>query len=336
MDLPLISIIIPVYNVERYLVECLESIKNQTYEKIEVILIDDGSKDRSGEICDKYMKNDARFIVVHQNNQGVSAARNVGLEKCRGEYVMFVDSDDWLEEECCEILVNNLSSQDIDALLFDLWYEHENYSYQSQALKKLKTIFLNEEIEELKIATIPFRNGDTEENMVFFGPYCKLLKRKCVERIRFIKELKYGEDAIFNFEAFSEMKAIKCLNYNLYHYRKNSDSVTGKFKIDRNQQSILRLKYTFASIQDKYDVDFRYAQTFNEMYVNIVLYLLNNIINLTDISLIERWNEINYLANNQWMQKMWHVINGNIHILNLLFSGNKVKIFMVFVRVRFL
>ena len=89
--------------------ECLESIKNQTYEKIEVILIDDGSKDRSGEICDKYMKNDARFIVVHQNNQGVSAARNVGLEKCRGEYVMFVDSDDWLEEECCEILVGNAS-----------------------------------------------------------------------------------------------------------------------------------------------------------------------------------------------------------------------------------
>ena len=93
-DSPLISVIIPVYNVEKYLHRCLDSVIEQTYKNLEVILIDDGSTDHSGEICDDYAAKDVRIHVIHQENQGVSAARNKGLDNVKGEYITFVDSDD--------------------------------------------------------------------------------------------------------------------------------------------------------------------------------------------------------------------------------------------------
>ena len=95
----LISIIVPVYNVEPYLNKCLDSIVNQTYKKLEIILIDDGSTDNSGLICDEYASKDNRIIVVHQKNKGLSAARNVGLNIAKGDYIAFVDSDDFIEKD---------------------------------------------------------------------------------------------------------------------------------------------------------------------------------------------------------------------------------------------
>ena len=93
---PLISIIVPVYNVEDYIRPCLDSILAQTYTNFEAILVDDGSKDGSGSVCDEYAEKDSRFIVVHKENGGVSSARNKGLEIAKGEYIAFVDSDDWI------------------------------------------------------------------------------------------------------------------------------------------------------------------------------------------------------------------------------------------------
>lgn len=94
----LISIIVPVYNVEQYLSRCVDSLVNQTYHNIEIILVDDGSPDRSGEICDEYAKKDKRVKVIHQSNGGLSDARNTALDIAKGDYLMFVDSDDWIEK----------------------------------------------------------------------------------------------------------------------------------------------------------------------------------------------------------------------------------------------
>ena len=98
-----ISVIIPVYNAEQYLEECLNSIRNQTYKELEVILVDDGSTDNSGKICDKYTKVDNRFRVLHINNSGPSYARNIGLKEAQGEYITFVDADDWLATNTLEL-----------------------------------------------------------------------------------------------------------------------------------------------------------------------------------------------------------------------------------------
>ena len=106
-----ISIVIPAYNVENYIEQCLLSVIKQTYKTLEIIVVDDGSKDKTGEIADKYAKMDDRIIVVHQNNGGLPNARNTGMKYAHGEYVMFLDSDDWLEMTCCETAIREIQNE---------------------------------------------------------------------------------------------------------------------------------------------------------------------------------------------------------------------------------
>lgn len=110
----MISVIVPVYNVEEYLPTCIESILNQTYKDLEILLIDDGSTDNSGRICDEYAKRDNRCIVIHQPNKGVYNARNTGLEHVKGEYISFIDSDDYIHPQMLEILYETLQKEDYD------------------------------------------------------------------------------------------------------------------------------------------------------------------------------------------------------------------------------
>ena len=122
---PKISVIVPVYKAEAYLHRCVDSILAQTFQDFEVLLIDDGSPDRSGEICDEYARKDKRVRVFHKENGGVSSARNMGLDNARGEYVCFVDSDDWLDEEMFAIICSFfLSNKQIDILFWGFQYDY--------------------------------------------------------------------------------------------------------------------------------------------------------------------------------------------------------------------
>lgn len=120
---PLISIIVPVYNVEPYVSKCLESILRQTYQNIEIIIIDDGSTDGGSDICDAYAHKDKRIKVIHQSNEGLSGARNVGLRIAKGEFIGFVDSDDWIEADMYEYLLQNIQQQDADIAICGKWLE---------------------------------------------------------------------------------------------------------------------------------------------------------------------------------------------------------------------
>ncbi len=111
-----VSVIVPVYNVIDYLEPCLNSLKDQTLENIEIIVVDDGSTDGSGDICDKFAENDPRFRIIHKKNEGLSAARNDGLDIARGQYTMFVDGDDWVEPDYCNIPYKTATETGIDIL----------------------------------------------------------------------------------------------------------------------------------------------------------------------------------------------------------------------------
>ena len=128
----MISIIVPVYNVENYLKQCLDSIINQSYKNLQIILIDDGSCDSSGKICDEYALKDNRIEVVHQKNSGAAFARNIGIEKSKGDYIYFVDSDDYLNLKCFEIMVNNRFDCDI--------VQCGEYIFDSKAINKMDKI----------------------------------------------------------------------------------------------------------------------------------------------------------------------------------------------------
>ena len=114
MEKPLISVVVPVYNVEKYLEQCVNSIINQTYDNLEIILVNDGSKDKSPYLCDELAKKDSRISVIHKENGGPAETRNVGTEKASGEYIAFVDSDDWIHPKYIEILYNNLKENNAE------------------------------------------------------------------------------------------------------------------------------------------------------------------------------------------------------------------------------
>lgn len=130
---PLISVIIPVYNVEQYLRRCLDSVVAQTYQNLEIICVDDGSVDHSGKICDQYAARDARIKVIHQENQGLSAARNRGLDAAEGEYIAFVDSDDYILEDMYKKMLDKLLDYNVDLCVCQWQYE---FSDGRQVVKK--------------------------------------------------------------------------------------------------------------------------------------------------------------------------------------------------------
>lgn len=160
----MISVIVPVYNVEKYLRKCLDSIVNQTFSNFEVILVNDGSTDTSGAICDEYVKKDARFFVIHRENGGLSAARNSGLLAAKGKYLNFIDSDDWIRAELLEQLINLLNSYEADISKCNFFSD--------------EAANLNEQ-EEIRCYTsreymIRYLNDESDSNSYFCG---KLFKR---------------------------------------------------------------------------------------------------------------------------------------------------------------
>lgn len=206
-----ISIIIPVYNAEKYLSKCLDSVRYQSYKNIEVILVDDGSIDSSNSICDEYAVADSRFTSIHLENGGVSKARNVGIEKSSGEFLMFVDSDDWLEENAVELLINKVyHSSKTDFVVAS------NYDIYD-GRKKLR-LLVTQEIELEKNELSHFCKNNY---LMFATPWAKLYRKKLIEQwnIRFDEQVKYGEDMLFNMFFLKYSTSISILKDPVYNYQ---------------------------------------------------------------------------------------------------------------------
>ena len=125
-----ISIIIPAYNVEKFIAKCLDSVITQNYKNLDIIVVDDGSKDKTGSIIDDYATKDDRICVVHQPNGGLPNARNTGIKYAKGDYVMFLDSDDWIEPTCCEIVADEIQREKADLVFFEYYKEYKNKTVQ--------------------------------------------------------------------------------------------------------------------------------------------------------------------------------------------------------------
>ena len=329
-----ISIVVPVYQASQYLNDCLDSLAKQTYKNIEVILVDDGSQDGSGNICDHIVDKDHRFKVVHQENQGVSTARNNGLKICTGEYIMFVDSDDWLEPCCCESALKKIHESKSDICFFEMYVIENVEKKETKALALLNQLTTKTELLHL---TIPFRDGDSVDDMVVYGPYCKLFKRNVILGLSFFNDLRYGEDAIFNFEAIHAADNYCFLHEQLYNYRKNESSTTASFKHDRLEQSILRLKYTYKVIcmtEQREELKLTYYQ----MFVNINFWVMERMFSGKGKSLKKSWTEFRKLTDDDVLKKIWGKIHskGKYHrALEMLYSGNRLINTLLFLRLRY-
>lgn len=204
---PLISVIIPVYNVENYLKKCLESVINQTYKNLEIILINDGSNDNSKDICDEYSQKDSRIIVVHKHNEGVSVARNTGLDIAKGEYIGFLDADDYIEEDMYEFLLDNAIKDNADISSCSYNKVFSDRIEEGIGFNKYLILDSSEAIEK----TI-------NKDILFPSVWLKLFKKECIKNVRFDPTIKISEDYLFCFNAACNCKKYVHSGKGKYNY----------------------------------------------------------------------------------------------------------------------
>lgn len=244
---PWISIIIPVYNVEKYLEQCLKSvITEENSGKIEILVIDDGSTDGSGKIADFFAEKNSFIQVIHQENKGVAAARNTGMDLARGEWLYFIDSDDWVAEGAISKLLQRCAeSSDSDIILLDVWKNVGNKEYGWEHFT-CETVWSSKtEIRALQRGVLYFPSAGRMTRVPLAAPWDKMYRKEFLTEkgIHFLPELKVLDDMIFNMEAFGEAAKISYYKDKIYHYRLVSDSITNSYKKDRVEQDQKVWKY---------------------------------------------------------------------------------------------
>ena len=206
----MISVIVPIYKVEKYLCQCLDSIVNQTYRDLEILLIDDGSPDKCGEICEEYAKKDSRINVFHTENKGLSAARNLGLREAKGEYIGFVDSDDWIEPNMYEELLRRLEETGTDISICGVWEEYLNYRIEYNVGEAFY-----QRTELFRVLAY---------NLINDGVWNKLYKKDSWTGIRFPENHLYEEHAT-SYKVILKAHSVSCVSNHLYHYRMRDSSI---------------------------------------------------------------------------------------------------------------
>lgn len=224
---PKISIIVPVYKAEKYIEKCINSILNQSFNDYELLLIDDGSPDNSGKICDEYAKKDSRIKVFHKKNEGVSSARQIGIDQAKGEYSIHVDADDWIEQEMLSDMYNYACQKNADIVLTD--YFHNNNQYITQDISNLNKYEILNSIISGKLMGVLWN---------------KLIKTQLYSlyNIRFPKGINYCEDVWVVTQLLCNSVTISYLNKAYYHYMDNNQSITRNITYDIIQQRIQYVK----------------------------------------------------------------------------------------------
>ena len=262
----MISIIIPVYNAEKYIEKCVDSLVNQTYKNLEIILVNDGSTDNSGSLCDSFAAKDDRIKVIHKQNGGVSSARNAGLDAAEGIYAAFVDSDDNLEITAYEKSVSEMQQHNLDLLIFG--YE---------------TVFPDHSIKKYMDCTM-FTRYEYKENIakyitsgVGFASTChKVYRTEIINmfRIRFDETIKINEDGIFNCQYFTHSHYIKCIPDIFYHYNRSTGNSTDKGRIDYLPQGKRFAQAMIDAVQSKGLYSYA-AEAINDWYRDMLHVHLN-------------------------------------------------------------
>lgn len=264
-----ISVIIPIYNTEKYLGKCLDSIINQTYLNLEIILIDDGSKDESFKICSLYQNKDKRIKVITQENQGASYVRKRGVEISTGDYIMFVDSDDWLEKNAITKCVEAVKIYDVECVMFSYIKEYENKSIPNYIWNENFILSDNKVWELIHRRLIgpvkeELKNPEKLDNL---SSVCmKLYKTDIVKSGKWVDIQKIGtsEDTLFNIYAFEKCSKVAYLNECFYHYRKtNEESIITGYKKDLPERWD-----SLYQIMKQYIVEGGFADIYKEAYYN--------------------------------------------------------------------
>ena len=259
-----ISVVVPVYKVEKYLNKCVESIVTQTYENLEILLVDDGSPDGCPQICDMWAEKDKRIKVIHKENGGLSSARNAALDIATGDYVSFVDSDDWIDPDMMETLLVSIEDADVSMCGFYMDYLDTNetvlikpLNYVVEGTEVFKTFILDEMRPEM----------------------CgKLYVTDLFANIRFDTETKYAEDLQMNYHIMKKAKKFVSVDKCMYHYlRRSEGSITASYMTDGRAQGYKLTKYF---VENECDSELRELCVWR--HIRGMFAILNRLINNND------------------------------------------------------
>lgn len=288
-----VSVIVPVYNGERYLDKCIESILRQTHQDLELILINDGSKDSSGAICDQWAKKDPRLKVIHQENRGVSAARNAGLEIATGDFIGFVDADDEIAPETYEAVLQQIGDHDIvmwDA--FTVWGDGRT-----------------------EPDTIPLLEGDcavtkkdwTPELLALMaGSACRCLyRRSCIAGLHFPEGIKFSEDRLFNLYAMGRCSSLRYFKRPLYYRLMHSESAVHRYHEDYFDACKSAHKVIMQALEMHWNNDAGYVQVYNRQLLSGAFSAICNYFYKTSpLTMGQRREKVKALCSNECLQQV--------------------------------
>ncbi len=295
---PKVSIIIPVYNAGKYIEQCVYTLLNQTLKECEFIFINDGSEDNSKEIIQTYKNLDNRIKIINQKNQGVSVARNNGLNIAKGEYIGFVDADDYIELDMYEKLYNKAREDNCDVILSDWKNEIDgsfismNYNFPKNTVLDRK--FINENI-------IPYFLESDKLNTA----WNKLYKNKIIKdnKIKFPEKVSLGEDGIFNMRVFSKAKTLKYIDYIGYYYREVEGSATRNILDKDYFKRALEVYKTDIKIMCDIDIDYKTEHRLKSIrLISSVISYIYIYLTSTDLNFKSRYRYTNNMIKNKDVQ----------------------------------
>lgn len=289
-----VSIIVPGYNAGPYIADCISSVLRQTYKNYELLIVDDGSKDDTLKISKEFASKDKRIQVFHQKNAGLPSARNVGLQHATGDYVLFLDSDDWLENNCLETTINECQKSDADVVFFDYIQEFSDKSIVKKSIERYQIV-----------------NADDPNTFIYdmrnITAWGKLYRRDCIGNVLFDEQMRTAEDVDFNFKVYNRVKKAVYLKSPLMHYRiLNSSAIHGY-----NPQIAEKFEYPIKKTKVyMMDGDPQKAKAYYSFLAIAYIVICRNMICLdTSINAREKQKRLRTFNKSDWTQELFNNID---------------------------
>lgn len=324
----MISVIVPVYNVEKYLYRCIGSILNQTFKDLEIILIDDGSKDRSGIICDEFKKKDNRIKVIHKKNEGLGLARNTGMDIATGDYITFVDSDDYISTTLVEDLYKGIVSNNVDTALGGFKKITNDDKILLEKIPEFNSYSEKNVLEEFlpKLIGSSPEKSDSIKMSVWNGMYSRDIISK--NKIKFPSEREFiSEDIIFALEYYRFSKGVCILNNSNYYYRVNQNSLTKSYRKDRFEASKKIYQKELEMIRELDIYEKSKLRLNRQFFIFVKKCISQENIKISHLNYKQALNNIKKICNDQLLKN----IIDNYPVYKL---GYKQKIFIFMVKYR--
>ncbi len=261
-----VSVIVPIYNIDQYIEQCISSIIMQTYDKLQIVLVDDGSTDRSGQICDQYQKKDVRIVVIHKQNEGLVPARKTGLLAATGKYICYVDGDDWIEPDFIEHLLAGMERAGTELSVADYFCDMEEYSWKVQE-RQQAGVYDTKELISTMLYT-----GEFYEFGISQFVWAKLFRRDVLYEIQMQVDDRIfcGEDVAVTYPYILKTRKICFLSYAGYHYRQRRGSMTSGYDANEQMRNRILIQYLADIFQSSAYADNLYRQL-NQYAKNLFL-----------------------------------------------------------------